>query len=415
MLGLAARTARCSPTRSRSGPTTSNAARTSATSTSATSASAAPQGGAPEPVLFARSTDGGENWSQRQITAATNNNQTGGRQGCAIRTDSRGRCTCSGSAPTSRRAARSSSRRARSTAARSFGGRASSLASSDVGHFDPAHGRFSFDGVAGARTWSIPSVDIANGAPTGDGATDEIVSPARPDRAERPQPGPNERCSSATRRTAANPSRTGPWGRPRPTGRLPGDRHRAYRRAACRLVYDAFHQPWQSTTLRHAARGRCAALGGGRQRSSRRLERPSHRGASGDARGSSANGAHGGVPRRLQLRRRDRGGVTLVWNDVRNGADCPAIDAYRQAYADAVRAGSAEPADEDNPNDYDAPTTAPPAPSPPPVQQACGQPPTASATATSSARPSRRSRISRPRTRRERSVDRSLTWARTDA
>ena len=70
---------------------------------------------------------------------------------------------------TRHRSRRCSSWRARSTAAAPSGSREVIANVTDVGIFDGVRS-ISFDGIAGARTSSFPSLDIANGAPTGAGA-----------------------------------------------------------------------------------------------------------------------------------------------------------------------------------------------------------------------------------------------------
>jgi hypothetical protein len=290
----------------------------------------------PEPILLVRSTDGGDTWSNpKQLTAATNNRQTGGRQGCAVRTDSGGVVYVY---------FEGFDRQAGSSAVfqvRSFDGGVSFERPRAVAHLvdcglpDPASGDFSFDGVAGARTNSFPSVDIANGAPTGSDASNEIVmtycdGPTPSDA----QPGPNERATvqvsvdrgaSFQSAGSASPSSDRP---DFPAIAISPDGTDVY------VTYTNFQQPWLSTTaaprnanvvVRHAN----VTLGAGTVGAFTDLERDT----AGDARGSSTNslGAEFLGDYNYAVATRERG-ITVA-NDVRNAADCPAIDAYRQSLA----------------------------------------------------------------------------------
>jgi hypothetical protein len=106
------------------------------------------------------------------------------------------------------------------------------------------------------------------------------------------------------------------------------------------VTYMNFLQPWQSdnTTerlfqgvVRHAdvdpATGAIGAWS------------DLNRAPTGDARGSSANALIDEFLGDYDYAFATRGGVVAVWNDARNAADCPAIDAYRDDVADGTAAG----------------------------------------------------------------------------
>ncbi|HEX8970690.1 sialidase family protein, partial [Oryzihumus sp.] len=296
-------------------------------------------GGAPEPILFYRSTDGGSTFSGPvQLTSATGNVQNPGRQSCTIRTDSRGTIYVyyEGFDQATGQSA--------IMQVRSFnGGRTferphivSDL--TECGLPDPATGRLSFDGVAGARTDSFPSIDIANGAPSGSGASDEIVltycnGPTPSDT----QPGPNERAefrySTDHGRSFSAPTSLSPSSdRPDfPAVAISPNGSDVY------ATYTNFLQPWQGSTLLaprlaqgvvvHASvkpGGAVAAFG------------DLYRGPSGDARGSSQNGLTAGFLGDYNYVVATPTAAIATWNDLRNAADCPAIDTYRQNLIDGT-------------------------------------------------------------------------------
>jgi hypothetical protein len=133
----------------------------------------------PAPLQVAVSHDGGDTWTQHQISAAAGNGQRSPEDGCTIRTDSAGTAYVFGIGTSPSNGKQSFEMMSKST----NGGKNWSQFTPAVGPVtqpgvtDPVQGRPVIDGVAGARSdlAPAPSVDIANGAPTGTDATNRIV------------------------------------------------------------------------------------------------------------------------------------------------------------------------------------------------------------------------------------------------
>lgn len=144
-----------------------------------------PQANEPQPLIIATSSDGGSTWVQRQVTAAASSQTSGqgfGRSGCTIRTDSHGVAYVFAEQFASNLGALPE--HGTHIMFKSFDGGMSwsgpvplFTITDPCYFFDPVEGRCVFDGIAGGRSdlSASPSIDIANGAPDGSGATNAIV------------------------------------------------------------------------------------------------------------------------------------------------------------------------------------------------------------------------------------------------
>ena len=195
------------------------------------------------------------------------------------------------------------------------------------GVVDPQLGRPVMDGVAGARVDLAPgpSVDIANGAPTGVGATDEIFMTWADGAA-----GLDHEQLLLTWSRNGGSTWTAPSAVPLPAGDRP-----VYTAPAASpdgsdlyVVANAFTTPYRNDTS--SVRGLVgevlhAEVTAGTPGGWSSL----HRGQVGDPRGSSQNGLTAEFLGDYVYAAGTRDGVVGVWNDTSAAADCPAIDAYR--------------------------------------------------------------------------------------
>ena len=304
-------------------------------------------GSSPAPPQVAVSSDGGETWTQHQIGAAANNGQRNPLDGCTVRTDSHGVAYVFGIATSS-----PDGHQAFEFLSKSLNGGSTWSNPTDVvgpvtqpGLVDPVLGRPTIDGIAGARSdlAPAPSVDIANGAPTGADATNRIVMSFVSGDIAAPHVFFTESTDGGTT-----------WAAPRA---IESPRDRGYYTAPAispdganvYVVYNAFTTDYQQTTatprnlvgvLLHAS-VKGSATG---------AFSTAHRGADGDPRGSSQNNLVGEFLGDYVYATATRTYGAAVWNDARNDADCLKMDAWRQSLRDGTTVPRPAPQQDCAPN-----------------------------------------------------------------
>ena len=292
----------------------------------------------PQALTVATSTDGGDSWTQKQVASASDTPyskpQGYGRSGCTVRTDSHGVVYVFANQS-------QSSSVDQQILVKSFNGGATwtravtafNVTDSWTLRVSPVSGWTVSDGVAGARAPGYsPSLDIANGAPTGTDATNLAVV-TDVDSVD----GLNHEHVAVWYSTNG-----ADWSGPLNV-ETPGDRGLFAAPALSPdgkdlyVVYDGLTTPFQETTA--TARGLVGVVLHADVGSSGPTNwSVLHRGAVGDPRASSWNNLSveflGDYVYAVATRTYGAG----VWNDARNGAVCDAVNLYRQALNDGVAA-----------------------------------------------------------------------------
>jgi len=300
---------------------------------------------APAQLQVAVSSDGGDTWTEHPIGAAANNSERNPLDGCTIRTDSTGTAYVFGIGTISSQGHQSFELMSKSTDGGARWSNPTPVAGpvTQPGVRDPVLHRPVIDGIAGARSdlAPAPSVDIANGAPTGADATDRIVMTYVSGEITKPHVYFTESTDKAQT-----------WSTPRT---IEGAADRGYYTApsispdgtSVYVVYNAFTTAYQPTT------GTPRTLVGVFLKAASSTN-PAHttgafseikRGAPGEPRGSSQNNLLGEFlgDYVYSVATRDYGAG--VYNDTRGAADCPKLDAWRQSLRDGTP-GVARPAPE---------------------------------------------------------------------
>lgn len=282
----------------------------------------------PAPMQVAVSRDGGDTWTQQQVTPAANNTQRSPMDGCTVRTDSHGTAYVFGIGSFD-------STNFEYVSISTDGGASWSKQQPVVGPvtqpgvFDSILGRPTIDGIAGARSdlAIAPSVDIANSAPTGAGATNRIVMTFVSGKIDQQHVYFTESTDKAAT-----------WSPPRFI-ETKGD-HGYYTAPAISpdglnvyVVYNAFTTPYQKDTSSPRLLVGVVLQGSSSSnpKTATGVFSELNRGAAGDARGSSQNNLKGEFLGDYVYAVATNTYGAAVWNDTRTAADCPSMDDYRLA------------------------------------------------------------------------------------